>query len=140
MKAVQITLPRIASLNVPTTRPADYFAEMAKSDKQMGRVRRQLLEIQKRKQRQEHARRYRVRSNQEILSIFRLRDEKKFAVKVQRTREDRKRKEKNKLMEATKKHKKGMKGQLEDMLKNAKRMQQRDDDDGEVRRIKSAFC
>jgi ribonuclease D len=113
---------------------------MAKSDKQMGRVRRQLLEIQKRKQRQEHARRYRVRSNQEILSIFRLRDEKKFAVKVQRTREDRKRKEKKKLMEATKKHKKGMKGQLEDMLKNAKRMQQRDEDDGEVRRIKSAFC
>jgi hypothetical protein len=44
-------------------------------------------------------------------------------VKVQRSREDRKRKEKKKLLDATKKHRKGMKGQLEDMLKNAKRMQ-----------------
>jgi len=32
-------------------------------------------------------------------------------------------------MEATKKHRKGMKGQLEDMLKNAKRMQRTDGDD-----------
>ena len=56
-------------------------------------------------------------------SDFRLREEKKFAVKVQRSREDRKRKEKKKLLDATKKHRKGMKGQLEDMLKNAKRMQ-----------------
>lgn len=35
-------------------------------------------------------------------------------------------------MEATKKHKKGMKGQLEDMLKNAKRMQRMEDEDDEV--------
>uniref|UniRef100_A0A183CFJ2 rRNA-processing protein EBP2 n=1 Tax=Globodera pallida TaxID=36090 RepID=A0A183CFJ2_GLOPA len=48
------------------------------------------------------------------------REERKFAVKVQRSREERKRTEKRKLIEATKKHRKGIKGQLEEMLTNTK--------------------
>lgn len=115
LNATQLALPRLKALNVPTARPADYFAEMAKTDQQMDRVRKRLLGVQKRKETQANSRR--------------LREEKKFAVKVQRSREDRKRKEKKKLLDATKKHRKGMKGQLEDMLKNAKRMQRDEEEE-----------
>jgi len=58
LNSVQIALPRLASMNVQTNRPADYFAEMAKSDDQMGRVRRKLLDFQKRKERKEKAQRF----------------------------------------------------------------------------------
>lgn len=50
-----------------------------------------------------------------------MREEKKFATKVQKQNLQNKSNEKKKLMEAVKKHKKGMKQQLEDMLNNVKR-------------------
>lgn len=37
--AVLAVLPRLHQLRVPTKRPTDYFAEMAKSDQQMQKVR-----------------------------------------------------------------------------------------------------
>lgn len=37
--AVLAVLPRLHQLQVPTKRPTDYFAEMAKSDQQMQKVR-----------------------------------------------------------------------------------------------------
>lgn len=37
--AVLAVLPRLHQLKVPTKRPTDYFAEMAKTDQQMQKVR-----------------------------------------------------------------------------------------------------
>uniref|UniRef100_A0A7E4ZUC0 rRNA-processing protein EBP2 n=1 Tax=Panagrellus redivivus TaxID=6233 RepID=A0A7E4ZUC0_PANRE len=98
-------LALLKSNGVPITRPEDYFAEMVKTDQHMQRIRKILQERKKDQEGREDARR--------------LRTERKFAVKVQREAEKVKRTEKKKLMEAVKKHKKGMKGQLETMLKNA---------------------
>jgi rRNA-processing protein EBP2 len=57
LNATQLALPRLKALNVPTARPADYFAEMAKTDQQMDRVRKRLLGVQKRKETQANSRR-----------------------------------------------------------------------------------
>lgn len=85
---------------------------MAKNDLHMQRVRERILQIQKDKELRESKRR--------------LREEKRFAVKVQAANEERKRKEKRNLMEAVKKHRKGMKAQLEMMLNNAATLQSSD--------------
>lgn len=53
----------------------------------------------------------------------RLRDEKKFAMRVQKVQKERKMKEKKVFLEAVKKHRKGMKAQLETMLNNANTLQ-----------------
>lgn len=72
----------------------------------MHRVRTVLQGQQKQKERRE--------------TVKRLRNEKKFATKVQKETEQQQRTEKRKFLEAVKKHRKGMKGQLETMLNNAK--------------------
>ena len=72
-------------------------------------MRHKLLTIQKEKERRENVRR--------------LREEKKFAAKVQKAELERKKTEKKKLMEAVKKHHKGMKSQLERMLNNATKIE-----------------
>lgn len=97
----------------PIFRPVDYFAEMAKSDLHMEKVRRKILHIEKSKEKREEMRR--------------LKEEKKFALKTQKATEDRKRKQKSKLMGAMKNHRKGMKAQLDLMLKNASLMHKDDD-------------
>ncbi|KAK6025668.1 eukaryotic rRNA processing protein EBP2, partial [Ostertagia ostertagi] len=107
-KAVQIAVPRLLSMGVKVIRPSDYYAEMAKSDGHMQKVRKRLLKIQEGKERQE--------------AIRRMREEKKYASKVQKEVLEKRNSEKKQLMEAVKKHKKGMKQQLEDMLSNVKRM------------------
>ncbi|KAK6049146.1 hypothetical protein COOONC_13349, partial [Cooperia oncophora] len=107
-KAVQIAVPRLLSMGVKVIRPPDYYAEMAKSDGHMQKVRKRLLKIQEGKERQE--------------AIRRMREEKKYASKVQKEVLEKRSSEKKQLMEAVKKHKKGMKQQLEDMLSNVKRM------------------
>uniref|UniRef100_A0A1I7XSY8 Zinc transporter ZIP3 n=1 Tax=Heterorhabditis bacteriophora TaxID=37862 RepID=A0A1I7XSY8_HETBA len=107
-EAVKLAVPRLLSMGVKILRPADYYAEMAKSDGHMQKVRKRLLEIQEGKEKQE--------------AIRRMREEKKYASKVQKEVISRKNTEKKKLTEAVKKHKKGMKQQLEDMLNNVKRM------------------
>lgn len=62
-------------------------------------------------------------------AVRRLRDEKKFASKVQKEVIDNRQDEKRKLFEAVKKHRKGMKAQLDQMLDNARSQQQQDNDD-----------
>ncbi|VDO21088.1 unnamed protein product [Haemonchus placei] len=107
-KAVQIAVSRLLSMGVKVIRPSDYYAEMAKSDGHMQKVRKRLLKIQEDKERQE--------------AIRRMREERKYASKVQKEVLEKRNSEKKQLMEAVKKHKKGMKQQLEDMLSNVKRM------------------
>ncbi|CAD6192178.1 unnamed protein product [Caenorhabditis auriculariae] len=107
-KAVQIAVPRLLNSNIKVLRPDDYYAEMAKTDDHMQKVRKRLIKIQAGKERQE--------------AIRRMREEKKFASKVQKEVNAAKNTEKKQLAEAVKKHKKGMKQQLEDMLNNVKRM------------------
>ncbi|CAJ0606762.1 unnamed protein product [Cylicocyclus nassatus] len=107
-KAVQFAVPRLLAMGIKVIRPPDYYAEMAKSDGHMQKVRKRLLKIQEGKERQE--------------AIRRMREEKKYASKVQKEVLDKRLNEKKQLMEAVKKHKKGMKQQLEDMLNNVKRM------------------
>uniref|UniRef100_A0A0N4ZQ43 rRNA-processing protein EBP2 n=1 Tax=Parastrongyloides trichosuri TaxID=131310 RepID=A0A0N4ZQ43_PARTI len=104
----QIAIQKLQKLNVPVFRPPDYFAEMAKTDEHMTKVQDRLTSIQKDKERHE--------------TIRRLREEKKFAVKIQKKQLVEKQKEKKKFMDAVKKHKKGMKGQLEAMLNNANKL------------------
>lgn len=113
--AISVALPRLHSLTVSIFRPVDYFAEMAKSDTHMHKVRRRLLDIQK--------------TGEKRHSKKRLREEKKFAAKVQHANKEKKHKEKRVLMEAVKKHRKGMKSQLETMLNNASKLEA--DEDGE---------
>jgi len=48
--AVAVALPRLNSMKVAVFRPPDYFAEMAKSDEHMRKVRERLLDIQKTKE------------------------------------------------------------------------------------------
>ncbi|ETN86915.1 eukaryotic rRNA processing protein EBP2 [Necator americanus] len=114
-KAVQLAVPRLLSMGIKVIRPSDYYAEMAKSDGHMQKVRKRLLKIQEGKERQE--------------AIRRMREEKKYAAKVQKEVLEKRNSEKKLLMEAVKKHKKGMKQQLEDMLSNVKRMGLDQDDE-----------
>lgn len=79
-------------------------------------MRRHLLGIQKDKDRLDNARR--------------LRDEKKFSVKAQRASLEQKHKNKRKLIEAVRNHRKGMKEQLETMLDHAQDFNEMDEDDG----------
>ncbi|KAK0414066.1 hypothetical protein QR680_007131 [Steinernema hermaphroditum] len=108
VEAMKLALPRLKSLNVPIFRPADYFAEMAKSDDHMQKVRKRLMEEKEMRQRQE--------------TIRRIREEKKYATSVQREVLATRQTEKRKLADAVKKHRKGMKTQLETMLNNAEQM------------------
>jgi len=101
-QAVSVAIPRLRQLNVPIERPKDYYAEMAKSDRHMTKVREKLLSVQQTKFRSDAARK--------------LRDQKKFAVKVQREVQLQKQKEKKQLNDAVKKHKHGLTDQLESIL------------------------
>ncbi|VDN49984.1 unnamed protein product [Gongylonema pulchrum] len=69
-KAVQVAIGRLREMNVKIFRPADYYAEMVKSDEHMQKVRQRMADIEEGKQKQE--------------AIRRLREEKKFAAKVQK--------------------------------------------------------
>ncbi|PAV67016.1 hypothetical protein WR25_18369 [Diploscapter pachys] len=105
--AVQAAYPKLLKLGVKVLRPSDYYAEMAKSDHHMQKIRKRLLDLQTVKDRQEAYRR--------------MREEKKFAAKVQKEANEKKQAEKKKFTEAVQKHKKGMQAQLENMLNNVKR-------------------
>uniref|UniRef100_A0A914UL77 rRNA-processing protein EBP2 n=2 Tax=Plectus sambesii TaxID=2011161 RepID=A0A914UL77_9BILA len=116
-QAVEVALRRLVKLNVPVFRPDDYYAEMVKSDQHMTKVRRNLLEVQQGKEKQE--------------AVRRLREEKKFASKVQKEVLAGRQNEKKKLLEAVKKHRKGMTAQLDQMLDNARNLMQTENDDDE---------
>uniref|UniRef100_A0A158Q5G3 rRNA-processing protein EBP2-like protein n=1 Tax=Dracunculus medinensis TaxID=318479 RepID=A0A158Q5G3_DRAME len=112
-KAAEIAIQRLKQMKMKVFRPSDYFAEMVKSDTHMQKVRQRIADIREGKERQEN--------------IRRLREEKKFAAKVQREVIENRQNEKKKLKEAVMKHRKGLKGQLEEMLNNAKSLQIYDD-------------
>ncbi|KAI6184166.1 hypothetical protein M3Y97_00567200 [Aphelenchoides bicaudatus] len=114
LAAVKEALPRLEELNIPVFRPDDYFAEMSKTDDHMQKVRRHLIDVQKDKERSEKARR--------------LRTEKKFALKTQHAALEQKQKNKRKLVEAVKNHRKGMKEQLETMLDQASEFRDMNED------------
>ncbi|CAG9537418.1 unnamed protein product [Cercopithifilaria johnstoni] len=116
-KAVQIAVSRLREMDVKISRPTDYYAEMVKSDRHMQKVRQRMAEVEE--------------SKQKLEAIRRIREEKKFAAKVQKKVMERKQSEKKILAEAVKKHRKGVKSHLDAILNNSRRMQ---DAEVEIRR------
>lgn len=100
--AVLEGIPRLHQLGVVTKRPEDYFAEMAKSDDHMKKVREKLLSKKTAIERSEKAKQ--------------LREMRKFGKKVQNEVLQQRQKEKREMMENLKKFKKGQ-GSL-DFLEN----------------------
>ncbi|VDN16631.1 unnamed protein product [Dibothriocephalus latus] len=86
--AVLEAIPRLHELNVPTKRPADYFAEMIKSDDHMVKVREAIVINKKRLELREKARQ--------------LRQARKFGKETQREVLEARRLEKKKHMDALK--------------------------------------
>ncbi|KAK6104259.1 Eukaryotic rRNA processing protein EBP2 family protein [Brugia pahangi] len=108
-KAAQIAISRLREMGVRIFRPTDYYAEMVKSDQHMQKIRQRMAEIEE--------------SKQKLEAIRRIREEKKFAAKVQKKVIERKQSEKKILAEAVKKHRKGVKSHLDAMLNNTRRIQ-----------------
>ncbi|KAK0138260.1 putative rRNA-processing protein EBP2 [Merluccius polli] len=92
-------LPRLKKLNISTKRPQDYFAEMAKSDQQMQKIRKKLISKQAIMEKSEKAKK--------------LREQRKFGKKVQVEVIQRRQKEKKAMMNAVKKYQKGMTDKLD---------------------------
>merc|ERR1712098_537097 len=98
--AVLEGLPRLQSMNIRTKRPEDYFAEMAKSDEHMNRIRAKLLSKEQGQERAE-----------------KLRELKKYGKKVQVEVQQKRQKEKKDMMDEMKKIRKGQGGNI-DFLEN----------------------
>uniref|UniRef100_A0A8C0V231 EBNA1 binding protein 2 n=1 Tax=Cyanistes caeruleus TaxID=156563 RepID=A0A8C0V231_CYACU len=97
--AVLEALPRLHKLQVPTRRPDDYFAEMAKSDQQMQKIRQKLKTKQEAMERSEKAKQ--------------LRAMRKYGKKVQVEILQRRQKEKKNMLNAVKKYQKGLSDKLD---------------------------
>ena len=97
--AVMEGLPRLQSMNIRTRRPEDYFAQMAKSDNHMNKIRAKLLEKEQGQQRAE--------------KIAKLRELKKFGKKVQTEVQQKRLKQKKDMMDEMKKIRKGQGGNLD---------------------------
>ncbi|XP_070563591.1 probable rRNA-processing protein EBP2 [Ptychodera flava] len=97
--AVLQALPKLHKLKLPTKRPEDYFAEMAKTDDHMRKVRQKLLSKQLSIERSEKAKK--------------LRELRKYGKKVQREVLQKRRKEKKELLESVKKFRKGQRDKLD---------------------------
>lgn len=98
-------IARLKSLGVSTKRPIDYYAEMAKSDSHMQKVKENLLKKKNEAQRSE--------------KIRQLRQQKKVAKQMQVEATLKKHAEKRKLLEEVKKYRKGARKDL-DFLDNKK--------------------
>ncbi|KAM4629094.1 putative rRNA-processing protein EBP2 [Polymixia lowei] len=92
-------LPRLKKLNIATKRPEDYFAEMAKSDQHMQKIRKKLIAKQAILEKSEKAKK--------------LREQRKFGKKVQVEVIQKRQKEKKAMMSAVKKYQKGMTDKLD---------------------------
>uniref|UniRef100_W5MHC3 EBNA1 binding protein 2 n=2 Tax=Lepisosteus oculatus TaxID=7918 RepID=W5MHC3_LEPOC len=92
-------LPRLHKLKIATKRPEDYFAEMAKSDQQMQKIRTKLLAKQTAMERSEKAKK--------------LREQRKYGKKVQTEVLQKRQKAKKAMMTAVKKYQKGMTDKLD---------------------------
>jgi len=97
--AVLIGIPRLHKLGIKTKRPDDYFAEMAKSDDHMKKVREKLLQKKTTMEHREKAKK--------------LRDLRKYGKKVQIEVLQKRQKEKREMLEAVKKYRKGQKDKLD---------------------------
>ncbi|XP_054721004.1 probable rRNA-processing protein EBP2 [Uloborus diversus] len=104
--AASKALIRLKGLGIPTKRPNDYLAEMAKSDAHMVKVREKLLSKQAAIERTD--------------KIREIREQKKLGKKVQIEVMEQKKMEKKKMMNALKKAKKG-KMSAENLLNEDKR-------------------
>ncbi|KAM9379352.1 putative rRNA-processing protein EBP2 [Phaethornis superciliosus] len=97
--AVLEALPKLRKLQVPTRRPDDYFAEMAKSDQQMQKIRKKLKSKQEAMEKSEKAKQ--------------LRAMRKYGKKVQTEILQRRQKEKKNMLNAVKKYQKGLSDKLD---------------------------
>jgi len=101
--AVLEAIPRLHSMNVKTKRPEDYFAQMAKTDDHMNKIRSKLLSKEQAQQRVE--------------KMSKLRELKKYGKKVQVEVQQKRLKEKKDMMDEMKKIRKGQGGNM-DFLEN----------------------
>uniref|UniRef100_A0AAY4CHL7 EBNA1 binding protein 2 n=1 Tax=Denticeps clupeoides TaxID=299321 RepID=A0AAY4CHL7_9TELE len=92
-------LPKLQKLNIRTKRPEDYFAEMAKTDQHMQKVRQKLIQKQQIMEKSEKAKK--------------LREQRKYGKKVQVEVLQNRQKQKKALMSAVKKYQKGMTDKLD---------------------------
>lgn len=92
-------LPLLSKHGIATKRPDDYFAEMAKSDQHMQKIRQKLIAKQSIIERSEKAKQ--------------LREQRKFGKKVQIEVMQKRQKEKKAMMTAVKKYQKGMTDKLD---------------------------
>ncbi|XP_070688084.1 probable rRNA-processing protein EBP2 isoform X2 [Pempheris klunzingeri] len=92
-------LPLLNKHGIATKRPDDYFAEMAKSDQQMQKIRKKLISKQMILDKSEKAKK--------------LREQRKFGKKVQVEVIQKRQKEKKAMMTAVKKYQKGMTDKLD---------------------------
>ncbi|XP_054645713.1 probable rRNA-processing protein EBP2 isoform X1 [Dunckerocampus dactyliophorus] len=92
-------LPLLNKHNVSTKRPDDYFAEMAKSDQHMQKIRKKLLSKQAMLEKSEKAKK--------------IREQRKFGKKVQIEVIQKRQKEKKAMMSSVKKYQKGMTDKLD---------------------------
>lgn len=92
-------LPLLKQHDIATKRPDDYFAEMAKSDQQMQKIRKKLLSKQMILERSEKAKK--------------LREQRKFGKKVQMEVIQKRQKEKKAMLSSVKKYQKGMTDKLD---------------------------
>ncbi|XP_017275885.1 probable rRNA-processing protein EBP2 [Kryptolebias marmoratus] len=92
-------LPLLNKFNITTKRPDDYFAEMAKSDQHMQKIRKKLIAKQLNLEKSEKAKK--------------LREQRKFGKKVQIEVIQKRQKEKKAMISAVKKYQKGMTDKLD---------------------------
>ncbi|CAG9115759.1 hypothetical protein JYU34_016683 [Plutella xylostella] len=97
--AVMEGIKKLKELNIPTKRPEDYFAEMAKSDEHMQKVRKNLLAKQAAQARVEKVRQ--------------LRDQKKIAKRVQTEAKLKQASDKREMLEKLKRVRKGKSSDLD---------------------------
>lgn len=97
--AVMDAMVRLKKLDIPTIRPEDYFAEMAKTDDHMHKVREHLMKKQTIAQRSEKVRQ--------------LRQQRKVGKQMQVEATLKKHAEKRKLLEEVKKYRKGVREDLD---------------------------
>jgi len=97
--AVMEGIQRLKSMNIPTKRPDDYFAQMAKTDDHMQKIRQKLLTKQQVQEKTE--------------KVKKLRELKKYGKKVQIEVQQNRLKEKKQLMEEVKKFRKGKSDNLD---------------------------
>jgi rRNA-processing protein EBP2 len=91
--AVTDGIIKLKELGIPTKRPDDYFAEMAKTDDHMQKIRKHLMAKQEGQQRSER--------------VKQLRESKKMSKIIQRETLDKKQADKNKMMKDLKAFRKG---------------------------------